>query len=96
MLVETCVILERKESGWEETAGNLAEDADQEPRIDRMSIRRGGIYKDIFYNTYPTYQIFQKSIYNFSLLQNDRFEFHIMYLYVNIVEINWYLHAKLL
>ena len=75
MLVETCVILERKESGWAETAGNLAEDADQEPRIDRMSIRRGGIYKDIFYNTYPTYQIFSKPIFNFSSLQNDRFEY---------------------
>ena len=89
------VILGITNAGWEEIAGDLAEDVEpscQEPRVYRMLIKWGGIYKrKKFYETNPTYQFKKKnqfSIFNFSLLQNDRFEY--------MVEINCYLHAKLL
>ena len=72
------VILGITNAGWEEIAGDLAEDVEpscQEPRVYRMLIKWGGVY-------------IKESIFNFSLLQNDRFEY--------MVEINCYLHAKLL
>ena len=82
-LVETCVILEGKETGWEETAGNLAENVDQEPRIDLMAIyyiyatssESIRIYKETFIIPIPPIKLF-----NFSFLQNDRFEFPIIYI----------------
>ena len=60
------VILGITNAGWEEIAGDLAEDVEpscQEPRVYRMLIKWGGIYKrKFFYETNPTYQ-FQFSIF---------------------------------
>ena len=78
------VILGITNAGWEEIAGDPAEDVEQEPRVYRMLIRWASIYKrkNFMIPTLPTYQF--KKIY----IKKNQFS---IFLYYKMIVLNTWL-----